>query len=190
MIPDFNLFGVVPPVRPGAAGHSSDRSPYITETRALCERFGSSEARRAILLGLLDLRAALRAAGVADGYQWINGSFTEDVEQTRGRAPQDIDVVTFAVLGGDAGQEALYAAHPALFDHAHIKETYEVDHYLVATDVPFDIKEAHRVAYWYSMWSHQRGTDLWKGFVSVPLTSDDEAARGWLEAQNSAGANP
>lgn len=190
MIPNFNHLGVVPPVRPGAAAQSSDRSPYPTEMLSFCQRFGTSDARRVILWGLLDLRAALRAAGVADGYQWLNGSFTEDVERLRGRAPKDIDVVTFAVLGGDEGQDALYAAAPMLFDHEHVKEAYWVDHYLVATDVPFDIKEAHRVAYWYSMWSHQRESDTWKGFAAVPLASDDEAARSWLDAQNNQGGIP
>lgn len=45
--------------------------------------------------GLLDLRAELTLAGKSDGFQWVDGSFTEDVEVQQGRTPNDVDVVTF-----------------------------------------------------------------------------------------------
>jgi len=41
-------------------------------------------------------RAALRDLGL-NGVQWINGSFCEDVERTRGRPPGDIDLVSLIV---------------------------------------------------------------------------------------------
>ena len=28
MIPDWNTFGLIPPIRPGEQGHGQDRSPY------------------------------------------------------------------------------------------------------------------------------------------------------------------
>jgi hypothetical protein len=45
-----------------------------------------------IIEGLLRLRATLRQAGLDRGFQWVNGSFTEDVETEQRRAPNDIDV--------------------------------------------------------------------------------------------------
>lgn len=191
MIPDFNIHGVVPPIRPGQPGESDDRAPYPTDMLTFCQRFGSTADRCAVLRGLLDLRDAFFGAGLADGYQWIDGSFVEDVERIRGRPPADIDVVTFAALGDAAAQRALAARSPKLFDRAHIKATFHVDHYYVQTDSglltePF----ARRVAYWYSMWGHQRDTERWKGFVSVSLQSNDNLARMWLSAQNANGAAP
>jgi hypothetical protein len=191
MIPDFNIHGVVPPIRPGELGHSDDRAPYPTDMLTFCQRFGSTADRCAILGGLLDLRHALRGAGLADGFQWIDGSFTEDVESIRRRPPADIDVVTFAALGDAAAQRALAARYPTLLNRAHIKATWRVDHYYMQTD-PGSIDEgfARRVSYWYSMWAHQRDTDRWKGFVSVRLQSTDDLARGWLSKQTGNGVAP
>jgi hypothetical protein len=62
-------------------------------------RYGVTAERAAILTGLLDYRAALRNVGIMDGFQWLDGSFVEDVEAIRSRPPSDIDVVTFAHPG-------------------------------------------------------------------------------------------
>lgn len=188
MIPDFDIHGVVPPIRPGEAGHSPERAPYPTTMLRLCQRFGGSVERRAILSGLLSFRAALHDVGIVQGFQWINGSFSEDVERLRGRSPADVDVVTFAALGEVTEQRERIQHAPALFRHAEVKSTYLVDHYLVQTDDPYDhsrAKLAQHAAYWYSMWAHQRDTARWKGFVSVPLQSDDDQALAWL-AQHAA----
>ncbi len=182
MIPDFDEHGVVPPIRPGDDGASPERSPYPTDISTFCRRFGTSADRRAILRGLLDFRRDLRAAGFTDGYQWLNGSFVEDVERLRGRPPRDIDVVTFAALGDVSAQYALRDRSPELFELDHCKRVYKVDHYWLRADRRLDEPYARRVGYWYSMWSHQRGTNRWKGFVSVPLTSNDDDARAWLDS--------
>lgn len=187
MIPDFNIHGVIPPIRPGEPGHSDDRAPFPTAMLVLCQRLGGTPDRRIILLGLLDLRDALRGAGIIEGFQWVDGSFAEDVERLRGRPPADIDVVTFAALGDEAAQRALLVGRAGqLFDHSHVKATYHVDHYLMQTDRDrLDEGFARRVAYWASMWGHQRDTNRWKGFVSVPLQSNDELARQWIVEQGS-----
>jgi hypothetical protein len=54
-----------------------------------------------------------------------------------------------------------------------------------------DPKElAGHSAYWYSMWSHRR-SQLWKGFVQVALTADDDAAAAaTLASLGSAGGAP
>lgn len=58
-------------------------------------RFGTSGERRHVLQGWLAHRAALHHLGLVSGFQWIDGSFVEDVETLRGRAPNDVDVVSF-----------------------------------------------------------------------------------------------
>ena len=46
--------------------------------------------------GFLRYRNALHEHGFVDGFQWINGSFSENIEDREGRSPNDIDVVTFS----------------------------------------------------------------------------------------------
>jgi hypothetical protein len=91
--------------------------------------------------------------------------------------------VTFAALGDAAAQREVFSRSPNLFEHVACKADFRVDHYLVGTDRVLDQEMGHRVGYWYSMWAHQRETQRWKGFVSVPLQSNDGAARSWLDKQ-------
>src|SRR5580692_10607499 len=93
-LPPFISSGVLPPHLAGAAS-PHDRSPYEATPAEVVARFATSGPRRVILRGYLDYRAALREAGFAEGYQWLDGSFVEDVERTEGRPPNDVDVVTF-----------------------------------------------------------------------------------------------
>ena len=186
MIPAFDINGVVPPILPGEAGASSRRAPYATDMLTFCLRFGTSQERCSILRGLLDLRDALRGAGVAVGFQWINGSFTEDVERLEGRAPADVDVVTFCAFGDAARQRHLLDTIPEAFVPLRAKQAYKVDHYFVQTDASSDREAAaaelaRQAAYWYSLWAHQRRTLRWKGFVSIALESSDAPARAWLD---------
>jgi hypothetical protein len=45
-----------------------------------------------------------------------------------------------------------------------------------------------QVCYWYSLWSHRRGDQLWKGFAEVDLDpSDDVNAEAVLKAKLDAG---
>jgi hypothetical protein len=135
------------------------------------ERLGVSAERRLILTGLLEYRQALRDAGVLTGFQWLNGSFVEDVEAREERPPNDVDVVTFAALGDEGIQKKRKRDHPVLFDraqHAICKATYSVDGYLVDLGFPPHLL-VRETSYWYSMWSHRRGDKLWKGFVQLEL---------------------
>lgn len=186
MIPDFDIHGVVPPVRPGALGHSPDRAPYLTDMLAFCQRFGGSSERRAILRGLLELREALRVVDIGGGLQWLDGSFAEDVERLQDRPPNDIDVVTFCAFGTTQKQEQLLRQIPEMFEPARAKSIYKVDHYFVQTDALNDpvlrsVALTRSAAYWYSMWSHQRDTRQWKGFVEISLNSNDDEAKAWLD---------
>jgi len=176
-IPAWNSAGVLPPIRPNALGSSPDRSPYVVDLAVLFDRFATSPERMAILDGLLRFRAGIHAAGITSGFQWLDGSFLEQVEALESRAPRDMDVVTFFDLPSGQDQRSLVQSHGKLFDQKHVKATYAMDAYFVVLGEPLDTGSVRRVSYWYSLWSHRRD-GLWKGFVQVDLDpSQDGDAR-------------
>lgn len=177
-IPAWTSAGVVPPIRPGQPGHSSDRSPYVVSLSTFCDRFATSPERRGILDGLLRFRAALHQAGLTTGFQWLDGSFLEQIETLENRSPRDMDVVTFYQLPQNSDQHSLIQHHAVLFDHTQNKATYAIDAYFAMLGIPVDGGYVREVSYWYSMWSHRR-EGLWKGFVQVDLdpAQDTEALR-------------
>ena len=188
MFPDFNHSGVIPPFATDPANR--DGAPYETDLITVVNRLGTTAPRRALLYGLLDYRAALRAAGVTAGFQILDGSFTENCEQLRGVPPGDIDVVTFAHLPvATQAQIAQFAEqHAALFDQELVKEEYMCDAYFVDLG-----KNAQLVVedtfYWYGLFSHQKNTYTWKGTLRVPLIADDANARDRLGALEAAEAD-
>lgn len=180
MIPHFNGSGVLPPfvgAEPGQA--PAMMSPYVTDIVEVVERFGFSNERRAILRGFLAYRRALRDIGLVDGFQWLDGSFVEDIEMSeRQRAPGDIDVVTFV------RRPAAYRLPPdwmefnnlnagLLRNRARVKDTFSCDAFLVDLDVRADLL-VDSTRYWFGLFSHQRSTYQWKGMLRVPLTADSD----------------
>lgn len=166
VIPDWNSAGHLPPYTSNELAPDG-RSPYKVSMVMLVERFGISEHRLGLLEGLLNFRAALRAAGI-QGYQWINGSFSEDALLTRQREPDDIDVVTL-VTDFDANADLQF-----LLDKPKLRLDYGVDHY------PVNLQDAlplvlQSVTYWYGLWGHTRGGHVWKGFLEVELGNDSDA---------------
>lgn len=92
-IPAFDHNLVLPPHR-GDPRLRGDLSPYACTTVDLCERFANSPERGAILKGLLAFRKRLRGEGLKAGYQWLDGSFLEDIETSESRPPNDLDLLT------------------------------------------------------------------------------------------------
>lgn len=179
-IPAWNSAGVLPPIRPNAPGHSLDRSPYIVDLAMVFDRFATSPERMTILDGLLRFRAGLHAAGITSGFQWLDGSFLEQIETLEGRPPKDMDVVTFFDLPRGQDQRSLVQHHGPLFDQKQVKENYAMDAYFIVLGQPTDRWQVRNIAYWYSMWSHRRD-GLWKGFVQVELDpAQDGDARAVL----------
>ena len=188
MIPAWNLSGVLPPIRPGEAGHSANRSPYRVSLAEVLEGFSGSAQRVAILQGLLDYRAALHALGIVRGFQWLDGSFMEHVEVLESRPPQDMDVVTFFHLPTHETQATLGAKAAHLFIPEQTKATYLLDAYPCILGEPTEPRHVQQIAYWYSMWSHRRN-GVWKGFVQVDLApEEDQAARRILDLVLGGGA--
>jgi hypothetical protein len=95
VIPAFNHSHALPPFE-GERMTSAHSSPYVITSSELVRRFSFSAPRCLILDGLIRYRAELRALGFVGGFQWLDGSFVEDIEGREARPPHDIDVVTFA----------------------------------------------------------------------------------------------
>ncbi len=180
MIPEWTNAHILPPIRPQEEGHSRDRSPYRTSLVPVVERFAISNERIAILDGLLSYREELRKVGLMDGFQWLNGSFMEHVEERENRPPKDVDVVTFARLPEGETQRTLAQRAGYLFDPKQTKTRFKVDAYFVELGLATTIETVRSVSYWYSMWSHRRD-QMWKGFVQIGLDDTDEEARYLLE---------
>jgi hypothetical protein len=181
-IPGWNVQGVLPPINPTMPTHS-ERSPYAVSLTDVVLRFGTSPERLTILAGFLSFRSALHNAGLVSGFQWINGSFLEDIERMplEKRSPRDIDTVTFYFLPEGQTQNSLFQAFPRLFRRDHTKQDYHVDAYFEQLNGDAPEALVRRSAYWYSIWSHRRNGQ-WKGYLQVGLSSnDDEVAKVNLE---------
>ncbi|MGO4134784.1 hypothetical protein ACEQ6A_09505 [Rhizobium brockwellii] len=182
MIPSWNLAGLIPPIRAGELGNGLDRSPYNATFSEVVIHFGTSPDRIAILTGLLNYRQELYDVGINEGFQWLDGSFMEDVETLKGRSRNDVDVVTFFRLPKDQTQESLLQRAPHLFDVEHTKQQYRVDGYPMVLGHSLEDWHVRQISYWYSMWSHTRERS-WKGFVRVDLDlHEDGIGRQLLEA--------
>ena len=115
------------------------------------------------------------------GFQWIDGSFVENVESLRARAPEDIDVVTFYYVPDGHTEETLYNENMQIFDGDAAMDKYSLDSYLVALN-PENMEDVVSLsAYWYGVWSHTR-RGQWKGYLQIDLASAYDAdARAELE---------
>jgi len=176
MIPEWNMSGVIPPIRPGLSGNHFDRSPYEATLLEFVTRFATSATRIEIIDGLLKYRRELHSCGITKGFQWLDGSFMEMIESLEARQPADIDVVSFFYLPDGKSQQELAVTNRNLFNSTKIKMKFYVDAYTFQLGFPTDSDQAREIAYWYSMWAHRRD-EIWKGFVQVDLApSEDEAA--------------
>lgn len=180
MIPALNASGVIPPFMvddPTQRGGS----PYEASLKEVAQVFATTDARKEIFLGLLQYRQELRKIGIASGFQLIDGSFTENCEQIRGRSPNDIDIVTFAYLPVMQHElQGFVQKHIGLFDQNFVKEKYKCDAYFVdlAKDARLVVEDT---MYWYGLFSHQRDTNLWKGMLRVSLLDDYEETQYMLQ---------
>ena len=185
--PQWDERGFLPPY----TSHATDeegRSPYPASLVELISRFGFTAKRREILTGFLNFRAALHAAGIVQGFQWVNGSFVEDKMWTRGSEPDDIDLVTFYRLPSNYNQSEFYSNFPHLFDQPGNKDRYHSDTYFVALDTGNTHYLSRWIAYWNSLFSHTRAYQ-WKGYLEIDLSdAEDVAARNALSQSEKRGA--
>lgn len=175
-IPAFDLGGVLPPFVGAEPGSFAFQSPYRASPEQLVVRFGTSAHRNHILRGLLTYRHELRKVGLTNGFQWVDGSFVEDKEKTKGSAPKDVDLVTLferpAGLEADAAWNAFAAPLlSTLLDPDYCKANFACDAYPIDLGVTRQ-GAAMLSAFWFSLFSHQRATYRWKGIVQIPLGPD------------------
>ncbi len=176
MIPPWNMSGVLPAIRPGKEGNDLDRSPYKVSLKHVVERFALSPERITILKGLLEYRKQIYAIGINSGFQWLDGSFMEEIETIESRPPGDLDVVTFFNVPNNTDEESLIRMNPALFcDNDAIRKQFLIDGYMYTMGSPLDAAHVKMVSYWYSMWSHRRDGTTWKGFVQVGLSPEEDS---------------
>jgi len=149
----------------------------------LVRKLGTTQERRTILEGFLQFRSRLSEEGLVSGYQWLDGSFLENIEVSEARSPRDIDVVT-VYWGYDEGfQLALVERFPEFVDAQLSKSTFKVDHY------PFDAGHSPEVTvevarYWTHLFSHNRN-QIWKGMLKIDLNTPTVDAAAMTEIQTS-----
>ena len=181
-IPDWTPHGVLPPVGPDPAAHDY-RSPYPVSLVDFVMRFGNTPARRNIVSGFLNFRAALASVGLVSGFQWIDGSFLEHIEVTGRRNPHDIDVVTFFHLPKDQTQKTLLEREPWLNNLQEIMSRYSVHAFYVPLNTDEVTSVIAQATYWNNLWSNRRD-GRWKGYVQIDLSpTDDATARANLDAK-------
>ena len=172
ILPEWDFNGLLPVADP------KDRrqeicSPYPISLDELVDRFGITLMRRKLLLNLFDYRKALYDAGVSGGFQWINGSFVENVENRRGRGPADIDIFTVYAVPHVLKTENLEKNFPHLFNREQVRDRYLVDS-LGAW--PVDIQPntflVKKFLELYNIFSYTR-KGVKKGFVQIPLCKYD-----------------
>ena len=121
----------------------------------------------------MDYRNAFYAAGITQGFQWIDGSFVENVERRHrpGKEPRpyDIDVVTFYSPPEEEPPELR-----DLLRSAVTRDRYDIDAHSITLGALVDA-----IAYWCGMWSTRRTDQMSKGLVRVDLNPqhDLEARR-------------
>ena len=180
-IPNFTISGVLPPFLGPTATDPALMSPYATSLTRVANKLCPSNERKVIFRGLLQYRQALAAIGFISGFQWLSGSFLEDIETIESRPPNDIDLITFvhrpAAALDDAALQALMAANLGLFVPTQTKATYHCDAYFVDMDIPMPENIVNQTRYWFGLFAHRR-TGIWKGLLQIPLavTQDDTDA--------------
>lgn len=175
------MSGVLPPYLGTTPTISSAMSPYAATLTEIAEKLCGTDARKKILRGLITFRQELNAIGLNDGFQWVSGSFLEDIEVIEKRDPRDVDVVTFLRRPTDAKElqdwiNFVELHSKLLLERDAVKANYSCDHYVVdmTTDTASVVSQAR---YWFGLFTHRR-TGLWKGLLQVPLavSADDAEA--------------
>ena len=170
-VPAFNVDGVIPPYTgaTGPGGPHTSMSPYFATCLEVVQSLGTSPQRLTILGGWLAHRAELRAVGMVSGFQWLDGSFLED------KVPNDLDIVTFIELPPAIAQKgtAFFQANQHLIDRNPVKQAFSLDLFWVDLGSrPQSVVTLSR--YYFGLFSHRRGDDLWKGMLEVNLADPTE----------------
>jgi len=185
VIPELNQSGVLPPfIAEQGPADPAGMAPYRTTITEFVRRYAQTPERITILKGLLEYRKKLKELGITQGFQWLDGSFVENIELNRGRPPADVDLVTFAVRPNIELEKwkGLVNNNIEIFLPEKSKEKYYCDAYFVDLNThPIHIVSNAR--YWFGLFSHQRDTYLWKGMVEIQILCSDDEALEFIEEE-------
>ena len=181
-IPPFDHNNVLPPHK-GNPTSRTDISPYECSIMEFCKRFSTSQHRVGLLKGLVLFRLEMIKYGINNGFQWIDGSFSENIEKSEGRDPNDIDIVTF-VNGYEKEQVTEILNNFIEFvDPTLSKVKYKLDHYSV--DFAYGpLTTVELTKYWVQLFSHNR-LGVWKGMIRLELNINEELDQEALNFLNS-----
>ena len=180
-IPYFDHNYVIPP-HLGNPTIRSDISPFECTTLELCQRFSTSPERIQILENFIKFRERISDSGIHIGFQWLDGSFLENIEISEGRSPRDLDVVTFFGGLSIAEQTHINGIFPEFFSPRLAKTNFLVDHY--AVDYCYDPNvTVEQTRYWIQLFTHKRN-GVWKGMLKIPLNTikDDQDALHYIKS--------
>lgn len=173
MIPPFNHNNVLPPYLGADPSKKGALSPYKCTIMEFCQRFATSEKRISILKDFVTFRLRCYDVGIRVGFQWIDGSFIEDIKARDNREPNDIDVVSF-VFGFRSNPyllENIKRNLPEFLDHVLSKAHFQVDHYPMEADCN-PMLTIEMVKYWNQLFGHNK-IGVWKGMVEIPFCKKD-----------------
>ncbi len=178
-IPSFDHNNVLPP----HMGNPTDKthlSPYSCTILELCHQFSTSGQRIAILKNYITFRQRMTSLGIIIGFQWLDGSFMENIERSESREPNDLDIVTFFGGISRADQANLIKIFPEFASPVLAKNTYKLDHYAVDYTYHPDVT-VEQTRYWLQLFTHNR-IGVWKGILRLPLNTpiDDQHALDYL----------
>ncbi|TGN18858.1 DUF6932 family protein [Leptospira idonii] len=176
-IPNFNISGILPPYLLGSSpAVQSDVSPYKSTLVDFVNFFNTSPPRKNLLEGFLKHRIELKKLGIVDGFQWIDGSFVEEVEKIRSKDPSDVDLITFAYrppgIPNDLEWQKIINSNLAIFHPQFSKKHFNCDAYYIDLNLKSDYI-ARQTSYWFGLFTHQKITDAWKGIVEINLIDDE-----------------
>ena len=178
-IPAFDHNLVLPP-HIGDPRNASDLSPYRCSTVDLVQRFATTDARKEILRKFLEFRQLLQSHGLEVGYQWLDGSFLEDIETLESRPPGDMDLLTIFWGYPLSFLNELVTKFPAFLRPEISKRDFQLDHFpIMADEAPQATVENTR--YWIQLFTHRRD-GVWKGMLRIELNTpaDDSTAMDYL----------
>ena len=180
-IPNFDHNNVLPP-HLGNPTNRNHLSPYPCTILELCHQFSTSPERIMILKNFVTFRQRMTNEGILNGFQWLDGSFMENIESSQGRQPRDLDVVTF--FGGltISQQTTIRGNFPEFANPTLAKTNYFLDHYPVDYSFSPDVT-VEQTRYWIQLFTHNR-LGVWKGMLRLPLNTpfDDQHAIDYLNS--------
>jgi hypothetical protein len=170
VLPLFDHNHVLPP-HLGDPSTREHLSPYQCNIVDFVKRFSNTAHRIELLKKYLEFRNRMNCLNITGGFQWIDGSFTENIEASQKRPPNDIDIVTFYGGLSIEEQDGINTDFAEFFDPVLSKSNFSLDHY--AVDIAFSpISTVENTRYWLQLFTHNR-SGVWKGIVQIPNYSPD-----------------